>query len=208
VSQEWKVIPVEPTTEMRDAINGLLAAHDDGSDVTPSYFMKMLINACPTPTAVTENTIAGDIQAALDYSRSFATAKPNIGLTEKEHIEGLANLLERTALENSRLQLRHAQGDDAKCYRLDPAISAVTDLVTDEQMHGAFQGTNFGHDDFRGLLAQGCIKALAGWHQGHTLTTILDELRLIAWDKQTDRIKVTAKGHHYIWLAFKGRPGV
>ncbi|KRP45387.1 hypothetical protein SAMN04490190_0875 [Pseudomonas libanensis] len=45
-----------------------------------------------------------NIQAALDYSRNFATAKPNIGRTEKEHIEGLANLLERTALENSALQ--------------------------------------------------------------------------------------------------------
>ncbi|NWA11966.1 hypothetical protein [Pseudomonas gingeri] len=115
MSQEWKVIPVEPTAKMRAAINGLLAAHDDGSDITPSYFMKMLINACPAPTAATENQIAGNIQEALNYSRSFATAKPNIGLTEKEHIEGLANLLEQVALENSRLQLRHAQGDEPAC---------------------------------------------------------------------------------------------
>jgi hypothetical protein len=95
-----------------------------------------------------------------------------------------------------------------KCYRRDPDVKAVTDLVSDEQMQGSFQGTNFGHEDFRGLLAQGCIKALAGWHQGHTLTTILDELRLISWNKQAGKIKVTAKGRHYIWLAFKGRPGV
>ncbi|SCW88963.1 hypothetical protein [Pseudomonas sp. NFACC05-1] len=51
-----------------------------------------------------ENKIAPNIRLALDYSRSFATAKPNIGLTEKEHIEGLANLLERTATENLALQ--------------------------------------------------------------------------------------------------------
>lgn len=95
-----------------------------------------------------------------------------------------------------------------KCYRRDPNINAVTDLVTEEQMQGAFQGTNFGHDDYRGLLAQGCIKALASWHQGHTLTNILQELRLISWNKQTGKIKVTAKGRHYIWLAFKSRPGV
>ena len=95
-----------------------------------------------------------------------------------------------------------------KCYRRDPAINAITDLVTDEQMQVEFQGTNFGHDDHRGLLAQGCIKALAGWHQGHTLTIILQELRLICWNKQSGQIKVTAKGRHYIWLAFKGRPGV
>ena len=48
-----------------------------------------------------------------------------------------------------------------KCYRLDPDVRAVTDLVTDEQMQSVFQGTNFGHTDYRGLLAQGCIKALA-----------------------------------------------
>jgi hypothetical protein len=95
-----------------------------------------------------------------------------------------------------------------KCYRRDPDVKAVTDLVTDEQMHTSFQNTNFGHTDFRGLLAQGCIKALAGWHQGHTLTSILEELRLISWNRQAGKIKLTAKGRHYIWLAFKGRPGV
>lgn len=95
-----------------------------------------------------------------------------------------------------------------KCYRNDPAVKAVTDLVTNEQMQDAFENTNFGHTDFRGLLAQGCIKALAGWQQGHTLTTILAELGLITWNKQAGKIKITAKGRHYIWLAFKTRPGV
>lgn len=57
------------------------------------------------------------IQLALDYSRNFATAKPNIGLTEKEHILGLANLLEKTAfqLQGDRAQQLwavHAQGPD------------------------------------------------------------------------------------------------
>lgn len=93
-------------------------------------------------------------------------------------------------------------------YRKDPAVKVTSDLVSDDQMQASFSGTNFGHTDFRGLLAQGCIKALAGWHQGHTLTVILDELRLISWNRQTDKIKVTAKGRHYIWLAFKSRPGV
>lgn len=74
-----------------------------------------------------------------------------------------------------------------KSYRLDPNVRTITDLVTDEQVQSSFRGANFGHDDFRGLLAQGCIKALAGWHQGRTITT---------------------KGRHYIWAAFKGRPGV
>ena len=95
-----------------------------------------------------------------------------------------------------------------KCYRRDPNVKAVTDLMTDEQMQASFENTNFGHTDYRGLLAQGCIKALAQWHQGHTITTILAEFRLIVWNKQTGKIRVTAKGRHYIWLAFKGCPGV
>lgn len=95
-----------------------------------------------------------------------------------------------------------------KCYRRDPNVKAVTDLMTDEQMQASFENTKFGHTDYGGLLAQGCIKALAKWHQGQTLTTILAELQLIVWNKQTGKIKVTAKGRHYIWLALKSRPGI
>ena len=93
-----------------------------------------------------------------------------------------------------------------KSYRLDPSINTVSDLVTDEQVQASFSGTNFGHTAFRGLLAQGCIKALAGWHQGHTITCILEELRLINWHRPSGKIKVTAKGRHYIWLSFKNNP--
>jgi hypothetical protein len=67
----------------------------------------------------TENKVAPNIQLALDYSRNFATAKPNIGLTEKEHIEGLANLLERTALENSGLQQRLTAADERNDEAID-----------------------------------------------------------------------------------------
>ncbi|UVL70003.1 hypothetical protein [Pseudomonas protegens] len=44
------------------------------------------------------------IENALGYSRNYATAKPNIGNTEKEHILGLANLLEKTAAEANELR--------------------------------------------------------------------------------------------------------
>lgn len=94
-----------------------------------------------------------------------------------------------------------------KSYRLDPSLNTVSDLVTDEEMQASFSGTNFGHTHFRDLLAQGCIKSLAGWHQGHTITCILEELRLISWHRPSGKTKVTAKGRHYIWLSFKNRPG-
>lgn len=95
-----------------------------------------------------------------------------------------------------------------KKYIRDPNVNAIEDLVSDEAIQKAFSNTNFGHTNFRGLLAQGCIKALAGWHQGHTLTTILNHLELIKWNRDKNTIKVTAKGNHYIWLAFKSRPEV
>nr|WP_315447154.1 hypothetical protein [uncultured Pseudomonas sp.] len=58
----------------------------------------------------------------------------------------------------------------SKRYLRDPNVNVVADLVSEDEVESAFQNTNFGHTDFRGLLAQGCIKALAGWHQGHTIT--------------------------------------
>lgn len=85
-----------------------------------------------------ENEIAPNIQLALDYSRSFATAKPNIGLTEKEHIEGLANLLERTATENQALQARLTVQDqrvdelEALLLRLERANDKRASLITSE----------------------------------------------------------------------------
>ena len=97
-----------------------------------------------------ENKIAPDIRLALDYSRSFATAKPNIGLTEKEHIEGLANLLERTATENLALQeelerqkryveinANSAQGKHLEGLRYRDERDALQELLNqrDEQIH-------------------------------------------------------------------------
>lgn len=36
-----------------------------------------------------------EVSAALSYSKNFATAKPDIGKTEKEHILGLCSLIEK-----------------------------------------------------------------------------------------------------------------
>jgi len=94
-----------------------------------------------------------------------------------------------------------------KDYRMNVAIKDCTDLVTEQDMLASFSNTNFGHSDFRGLLSQGCITVLAGWHQGHTITCILEELQLITWNRQKGKTKLTAKGGHYVWLAFRSKPG-
>jgi hypothetical protein len=45
-------------------------------------------------------SLVEEISAAISYSHNFATAKPNIGQTEKEHILGLCSLLSRAANES------------------------------------------------------------------------------------------------------------
>jgi hypothetical protein len=82
-------------------------------------------------------SIPDDIQAALNYSRNFATAKPNIGLTEKEHIIGLANLLEKTALELSAALPQPAA---------HLAIPGALELDGDNGTHGA-DGESRAHGD-------------------------------------------------------------
>lgn len=42
-------------------------------------------------------------QDAVSYSHNFATAKPNIGLTEKQHILGLCRVLEQVGKERDEL---------------------------------------------------------------------------------------------------------
>lgn len=51
----------------------------------------------------------------------------------------------------------------------------ITDAVVDD----SFAGTNFGRTDFRTILAEVVIKRAAGYHCGHTATTIAKELKLI-----------------------------
>lgn len=106
-----------------------------------------------------------------------------------------------------RLNEQNKREEESRRFILDPNVRVLTDLVSDEDMAKAFAGASFGHTDYRGLLSQGCIKALAGWHQGHTITTILHELGLITWDREGGgKISTTDKGHHYVWMAFKLRP--
>jgi hypothetical protein len=53
-----------------------------------------------TDTPLTAEKIAEleeRIALSLDYSRNFASAKPNMGSAERVHIEGLCNLLEQSS---------------------------------------------------------------------------------------------------------------
>jgi hypothetical protein len=70
-------------------------------------------------------------------------------------------------------------------------------VVSDEEIKAQFTGTNFGREDFRTLLEQGVLKAQCGYHNGHTLSTILKRLDLV--DKAG---AVTEHGRHFLFGAF------
>ncbi|WP_196774710.1 hypothetical protein [Yersinia intermedia] len=51
--------------------------------------------------------------------------------------------------------------------------------ITDAVINDAFAGANFGRTDFRTILAEVVIKRAAGYHCGHTATTIAKKLKLL-----------------------------
>jgi hypothetical protein len=52
-------------------------------------------------------------------------------------------------------------------------------IITDEELSKAFAGTNFGHTNYHELLNASVFKKLVGYHCGHTITCIMQELGLI-----------------------------
>ena len=54
-----------------------------------------------------------------------------------------------------------------------------TDIVTHDELVAAFRNTNFGGVDHRQLLHASVLKKAVGYHCGHTITCIMQELRLI-----------------------------
>lgn len=55
-------------------------------------------------------------------------------------------------------------------------------VITDDEIEDSFRGTNFGGADHRKLLNTGVLKKAMDYHCGHTLTTIMQDMRLINAD--------------------------
>lgn len=51
--------------------------------------------------------------------------------------------------------------------------------ITDEVILKAFEGTNFGRNDYREFLAYSVLQKACGWHCGFTITSIMIALKLI-----------------------------
>lgn len=53
------------------------------------------------------------------------------------------------------------------------------DVISDEELEIAFLGTNFGPVDHRKLLEASVLKKAAGYYCGHTITQIMQRMKLI-----------------------------
>lgn len=51
--------------------------------------------------------------------------------------------------------------------------------ITEEVIQKAFEGTNFGRTDYREFLGYSVLKKACHWYCGHTITSIMIELKLI-----------------------------
>ncbi len=61
-----------------------------------------------------------------------------------------------------------------------PAPAPVeSKIVSNKELAEAFTGTNFGTTRHRELLNVSVLKKLVGYHCGHTITTIMTEMKLI-----------------------------
>ncbi|CFR07891.1 hypothetical protein [Yersinia kristensenii] len=70
--------------------------------------------------------------------------------------------------------------------------------ITDAVVNDAFDGTSFGRTDFRTILAEVVIKRAAGYHCGHTATTIAKKLKLLTGKSE----KPTALGFQVVMDMF------
>lgn len=70
--------------------------------------------------------------------------------------------------------------------------------LTDDVINSAFEGANFGRDDFRTILAETVLKRASGYHSGWTATNICMRLGLLSEKNQSaTKLGLTFAFHHY-----------
>lgn len=74
-------------------------------------------------------------------------------------------------------------------------------IVPDELVKEAFEGTNFGGTAHREIMSQGLLKSACGFAEGFTAERILVELGLLKIGANQKRI-LTRSGKDYLFEAF------
>ncbi len=79
-----------------------------------------------------------------------------------------------------------------------------TGVIPDHELEDAFKGTNFGTVDHRKLLEASVLKKAFGYHCGHTITTIMQDMGLINADGKVLRRGQMLLREAYDHLLFLG----
>lgn len=102
--------------------------------------------------------------------------------------EGDKEVLDSTAAGELRVELEAAKARikelEASQAQRATQTTDSSEVISNEELQQAFSGTNFGTDDFRGLLHVAILKKACHYHCGHTITTIMKDLRLIGTNGQ------------------------
>jgi hypothetical protein len=110
---------------------------------------------------------------------------------------------------NLALMVRHMRELIEKALGKMKAKQKTTEPPTTEEILPCFAGSNFGaaYDPVE-VVKEGILKAICGYWNGHTLTSILEELGLIKTSFRAgfeERITITERGRYSCWAWF--RPG-
>lgn len=77
----------------------------------------------------------------------------------------------------------------------------LTELVSDQHLEEAFEGTNFGGSKPADIVAGTLLKIAGRYHTGHTALVCCQELGLVGKNKQSP--KLTLKGSRYLYQAYR-----
>ncbi|HCT7641276.1 TPA: hypothetical protein OT834_002054 [Morganella morganii] len=75
-------------------------------------------------------------------------------------------------------------------------IDLIAD-ITDEYIAWHFEGTNYGHTNYRDIVGKGCLNAMAGYHNGYTTQCMLIDMGLT-----TEKLRLTKRGREFLFWHF------
>ncbi|HHV7361111.1 TPA: hypothetical protein ACUNBO_003796 [Morganella morganii] len=83
-------------------------------------------------------------------------------------------------------------------------MSRLIDLIadiTDEYIAKHFEGTNYGHTNYRDIVGKGCLSAMAGYSNGYATQRILINMGLT-----TEKLQLTTRGREFLFWHFVYQP--
>lgn len=94
----------------------------------------------------------------------------------------------------------HPADADNRGMNMSRPIDLIAD-ITDEYIARHFEGTNYGHTNYRDIVGKGCLSAMAGYNNGYTTQRILINMGLT-----TEKLQLTKRGREFLFWHFNYQP--